>query len=93
MSRCYKCYYKIFHNFFVYFRSELADCRSLPTLETAMQAFGIKSVFGNAFEKLRAFLEDLEGREESDALLELLRSLMFTNWTLVVKFKQLISLF
>ena len=50
----------------------MADCRSLPTLETAMQGFGIKSVYGNAFEKLKAFLEDLEGREESDALLELL---------------------
>ena len=50
----------------------MADCRSLPTLETAMQGFGIKSVYGNAFEKLKAFLEDLEGREESDALHELL---------------------
>ena len=53
----------------------MADCRSLATLETAMGAFGIKSVFGNAFEKLKAFMEDLEGREESDALDELLRVL------------------
>merc|ERR550532_42389 len=59
--------------FILYYpRSKLADCRSLPTLETAMQGFGIKSVYGNAFEKLKAFLEDLEGREESDALHELL---------------------
>ena len=40
-----------------------------------MHAFGIKSVYGNAFDKLKAFLEDLEGREESDALSELLRAL------------------
>ena len=40
-----------------------------------MNAFGIKSVYGNAFEKLRAFLEDLEGREESDTLSELLQAL------------------
>ena len=57
------------------YRSNLADCRSLPTLETAMNAFGIKSVYGNAFEKLKAFLEDLEGREESDTLSELLQAL------------------
>ena len=40
-----------------------------------MNAFGIKSVYGNAFEKLKAFLEDLEGREESDTLSELLQAL------------------
>ena len=40
-----------------------------------MNAFGIKSIYGNAFEKLKAFLEDLEGREESDTLSELLQAL------------------
>ena len=49
--------------FILYYpRSKLADCRSLPTLETAMKAFGIEAVYGEAFDKLKAFLEDLEGK-------------------------------
>ena len=49
--------------------------RSLPTLETAMIAFGIQKVYGKAFEKLAAFLQDLGGRQESDTLQNLLEAL------------------
>ena len=62
--------------FILYYpRADLADCRSLPTLDTAMKAFGIKSVYGQAFDKLKAFLQDIDGREESDTLYELLQAL------------------
>ena len=67
--------------FILYYpRSALADCRSLPTLETTMKAFGIQKVQGQAFDKLRAFMEDLGsfqgGQPESDTLQELLTVLM-----------------
>ena len=63
--------------FILYYpRSKLADCRSLPTLKTAMTAFGIENVFGEAFDKLEDFLKDLEGREDSDTLQDLLKALV-----------------
>ena len=44
--------------FILYYpRAKLADCRSLPTLNTAMAAFGIQATFGKAFDKLGEFLQ------------------------------------
>ena len=65
--------------FILYYpRSALADCRSLPTLETTMKAFGIQKVQGQAFEKLRAFMQDLGSltSQSGDTLQELLQVLM-----------------
>lgn len=62
--------------FILYYpRTPLADCRSLPSLKTVMKAFGIEAVYGQAFEKLQAFLQDIDGREESDTLQDLLQAL------------------
>ena len=69
-------FYFCFYMFLTYshFHS-LPLFRSLPTLETAMIAFGIQKVYGKAFEKLAAFLQDLGGRQESDTLQNLLEAL------------------
>ncbi len=62
--------------FILYYpRSPLADCRSLPTLETAMKAFGIDAIYGSAFEKLVAFMKDIDGKADGDTLQELLKTL------------------
>ncbi|XP_040570289.1 DBH-like monooxygenase protein 1 isoform X3 [Lepeophtheirus salmonis] len=46
--------------FILYYpRAPLADCRSLPTLDTVMSALQIKSIYGTAFEKLVAFMKDI----------------------------------
>ena len=48
--------------FMLYYpRQKLADCRSLPGLQTVLSALGIKSLYGKSFEKLAAFLKDLGG--------------------------------
>ena len=55
--------------FMLYYpRQQLADCRSLPTLQSVMSAFGIESIYGQSFNKLAAFLKDLG--ESSDGKLD-----------------------
>lgn len=52
--------------FWYYPRQKLADCRSLPTLQSLMKAFGIDSIFGKSFEKLAVFLKDIDGSQDSN---------------------------
>ena len=49
-----------------YPRSNLADCRSLPTLTTVTEAFGIQEVYGESFQKLALFMKDIGGGETMD---------------------------
>lgn len=49
-----------------YPRQELADCRSLPTLENVMASFGIQQVHGKALEKLSDFMRSI-GAKSQDA--------------------------
>jgi len=65
--------------FMLYYpRQKLADCRSLPGLQTVLSALGIKSLYGKSFEKLATFLKDLGGtsNDASAPLQELLQSLV-----------------
>lgn len=57
----------------------LADCRSLPTLDTLMKAFGIEEIYGNSFEKLVLFLKDIEGSEGSNDCYDLMKAILFTS--------------
>ena len=50
--------------FILYYpRAPLADCRSLPSLRTVKDALGIDQVYGEAFEKLEQFMQDIGGSE------------------------------
>eukprot|EP00096_Caligus_rogercresseyi_P004519 TRINITY_DN18822_c0_g1_i1.p1 TRINITY_DN18822_c0_g1~~TRINITY_DN18822_c0_g1_i1.p1 ORF type:complete len:229 (-),score=28.42 TRINITY_DN18822_c0_g1_i1:1254-1940(-) len=64
--------------FILYYpRAPLADCRSLPTLETIMSALKIESIYGTAFEKLVAFMKDIgsKGPLGDDHLTDLIDAL------------------
>lgn len=51
-------------SFVLYYpRRPLADCRSLPTLQTLLWAFGIQELQGESFRKLELFLKDIGGSE------------------------------
>jgi len=53
--------------FIMYYpRVPLADCRSLPTLNTVMNAVGIEKIHGQAIEKLNQFLSDI-GNDDSNS--------------------------
>lgn len=64
--------------FIIYYpRQQLADCRSLPALQTVMNALGIESIYGQAFKKLVDFMKDIDGgktngSKDSDTLQELI---------------------
>jgi hypothetical protein len=50
--------------FILYYpRQKLADCRSLPSLKTVMKALGIEEIYGQAFQKLVAFMKDIDGHQ------------------------------
>ena len=49
-----------------YPRQQLADCRSLPTLENVMGSFGIEAVHGKSLEKLSNFMRSI-GANGQDA--------------------------
>ena len=67
--------------FMLYYpRQKLADCRSLPGLQTVLSALGIKSLYGKSFEKLATFLKDLGGTSNdgrSDNIFRLSNSELF----------------
>ena len=48
-----------------YPRSSLADCRSLPALHTLTSALGIHEMYGNSFQRLVEFMQDIGGGGES----------------------------
>ena len=50
--------------FILYYpRSSLADCRSLPALNTVTSALGIDDVYGQSFQRLVEFMKDIGGAD------------------------------
>ena len=64
--------------FMLYYpRQQLADCRSLPSVDTLLSALGIESFHGQAFGKLLAFMKaigrtDIDGEKTLTELLTIL---------------------
>jgi len=58
-----------------YPRAPLADCRSLPTLTTALAALGVRRVRGQAIEHLERFLRDIDVDRGEETFRELLSAL------------------